>query len=184
MGFIVVPVQACSGSGLGQDGFTIGQPGKADRVKGAERVKRVSLDAGSFDRRVEKAQVEKRIVSHQNGAAAVVRLDRLAHGFEYALQGFFLRLGETKGMMGIDTCESQGLWIQIGIGKRLHMNAYGSARNQHTPGVHIDDHGGDFQQCICAGIESAGFHVHYNGQKTAETPVYAWRAVCVHGGRI
>ena len=67
----------------------------------------IAFDAGSLDRRVEKAQVEVGVVADQDGAAAARVLDRRADRAEQVAQGAALVARRAQGVEGVDAVHFQ-----------------------------------------------------------------------------
>ena len=129
----------------------------------------VPLDAGTLYGRVDETEIEKGVVSHQNGAAATRLLDRIADGFEHVPQGIPLEAGGAQRMVGIDADEIQRALFQVGTGEGLHVTRMGRVGVQPAFFIHADDDRSDLQQGIGLGIESGRFHIHHHRQKAAET---------------
>ncbi len=171
VGFPAVPLDACFHHGSCQHGLAVDEPGERNGVEGAEGVEGVALETGTFHCGIEKAEVEEGIVSHQDGAPAIVLFHGLAHRCEDALQGLPFRQRHAKGVPGIDAVELQRLGIEVGAFEGLHVTAHGVAGVEKPRFVHLDDDGGDLKQRIGGGIEPGCLHVHHHGKEAAKTLV-------------
>jgi len=78
----VVPFEPGRRDRPAQDRLSERDAGQRDRIEARERVKRVALDAGPFDRGVQKQQVEEGIVADEYRALAIVILDFFAYAWK------------------------------------------------------------------------------------------------------
>jgi hypothetical protein len=107
-------------------------------------------------------------VAHQDGPRAVRLADGAPHFAEHALQGVPLVDRRPQGMIGIDAVDRERCRVHVGALERLDVIPKRLVSAQLAVVVELQQHGGDLQQCVRAGIEAAGFDVHYDGQEAAE----------------
>lgn len=131
-------------------------------VEGAERMKGIAFVSGTFDRCIDKAEIEKGVVSDQDGAFAGAGLYRSADRAKDLIECLAFRQCVAKRVTGIDTVEFERLGIEIGAFERHDMAADGLGRFEIARVVHAQDYRGDFQQRIRLGVESRGLHIDHD----------------------
>ncbi len=135
-------------------------------------MKRTAFDLGALQCRIHESQIEGRVVADQNGAAAVVGLQLMAHLPEDALDGLALRQRRAQGMVGINAGDAERCRIQSRAGEGLYVKAVSSAAGQCAAGIDVNEYRRNFQQGIGARIEATGLHVDHDGEKTAEATAH------------
>ncbi len=88
-------------------------------------MERIAFDLVAFHCGVEKPQIEKGVVSHQNGALAATLLDRFADRGENLPQRFSFRQGQTERKMRVDAVKVECFLVDIQPRKRFHMAGMG-----------------------------------------------------------
>ena len=104
---ILIPLQARSDNGTSQYGLTKRDTTGSRGIEATERMKRIALDRRAFNRRIDEAEVEMRVVPDQHGAAAVVLSHRSPYFAEQALQGVSLIDRRAQRVIRVDTVHSQ-----------------------------------------------------------------------------
>ncbi len=116
-------------------------------------------------RGIQKSEVECRVVADENGPSAGMGADGRADFAEHALQGFGFVDGGAQRMPGIDAVDFQRRRIKPAAFERLHVKGMRCAATHLAGVVYLDDYSRDLQQCISAGVKTAGFHIHDDGRK-------------------
>src|SRR4030095_3882896 len=62
-----------------EDGLPVGDSGKGRRVEAGKRMEGIPADTGASNRGVQEAEVERGVVSHEDGARALLFAYRAAH---------------------------------------------------------------------------------------------------------
>jgi len=88
---LLVPFEARSFDGPGQDSLAYGDSTQRGRVETAERVEGVAFYLRAPDRGVDKIQIKKLIVPDKYRPVAAVRAKRPPYFAKNALQSFLLR---------------------------------------------------------------------------------------------
>ena len=129
-----------------------------------------ALDAMLSDKGMQlNAVVEMRVVTDQNGAGAIVGLDGFSDGGENFTQRGILFHGDPQWMIQIDASDFQGLGIYVGTFKGSDVGIHGFSWYQDAVIIHVYDHRRNFKQCIGLIIETAGFDINHDGQKSSES---------------
>ncbi|KAG0959733.1 hypothetical protein G6F31_011356 [Rhizopus arrhizus] len=131
-------------------------------------MERIALVAGTRNGRIDETEVEMGVVADQDRALAAVLLHRGTHRDEDVVQCRFLFLGQPDRVVEDDAGHFQRLRIDLQALGRHHGCAGGLAGVEQAGLVHLDRHGGDFQQRIALAVETAGFHIDHHRQEAAE----------------
>lgn len=167
-----------------QHRLTEGQSAERGGIEGAEGMKRIALHSRSLRGGIDERQIEPRVVTDQNGAAAVAVSHRLSDRLKNFLQNFVFRQGVTKRMVRVDTGKGKRCRIEIGAREGLDVTSEGLMPFQAARLVHAQGDGGDFQQGIGLRVESRRLHVYRDGQETAKTLGHGEGIMSCHGNRI
>src|SRR5690606_39855639 len=84
----------------------------------------------------------------------------------------------------LDAGESQRRRLDVCPVERFHTEEMGLVRIDLAVVIHQDRRGGDLQQRVGGGVESAGLDVHHHRQKAAEALCHGCLASAVGGGTI
>src|SRR5262245_58966278 len=117
--------------------------GERHRVEAAEGMKRIALDAAAGDGRVEKREIEARVVTDEDRALAVACAQRGTHLAEDALERIAFRQRRPQRMMWIDAGDLQRRRVEASARKGLYVMPHRRAAAQLAVGMHVDDDGGD-----------------------------------------
>ncbi len=169
MGLRSIPVDTSGLGRAGQHGLTVGQAAQGGGIECAETVEGVFFVPCPFHRRFDETQIKKRVVSDEDGACAAMPLYFFLDGREDAVQCFLFRFGHAKGVEWVYTGKFQSPLFQIGAGEGLHMAAEALVAMELSLEVHAHGDCGNFQEGVGFGVESGGFHVDHNGEKTAKS---------------
>ena len=164
----VVEGDARLGAALRQYGLSEGEAGERRRVEVRERVKGVALDVTAFDGGIEKAGVEVRVVADEDRAVAALVADLPSNDAEQLRQNGFLVLGLAERVIGVDTREVEGCLLDIGALEGDHVELVRFVHGKLPGGVHAYEGGGNLEDGVRGGAESARLHVDDDGQETPE----------------
>src|SRR5688500_3024558 len=163
-----VPGLAGSLDGTAEHGLPVGKAGERDGVETAERMERTALVRRAPDRRVEEAEVERRVVSDQDRALAIVGAHRRTHRPEHEFQCFLLRHGAAQRMVRIDAGDLESPRVEFGPRECLDMGRDDRLRMQETFLVHAHADGRDLEQGMALAVEAAGLDVDDDRQETTK----------------
>ena len=131
---------------------------------------------------MDELQVEERIVTHEHGPIALLRLDFLAHHVEHPAECLVFVHGQAKRMERVDTGHFQGGRLEARAGERLYVIPDGLGGVQFSVLVEPQQDCGDLEQRVGGGIETSRLHVHGYRQETAKAAGDARRRAWRLGG--
>lgn len=105
---------------------------------------------------------------NQYSPVATAVPDGPAYWFEDVVQCFVFGFGHAKRVIGVDTVKFQGFRVKIGPGKRLDMTGDRLPAPDDALIIHVKQYGGNLQQGIAPGVETSGFNINHDGEKTAK----------------
>jgi hypothetical protein len=168
MGGVLVPFEPCSSNRAGKNGLAERDATQRCGIKTTERVKRIAFDRRAFDRFVQERKVESGVVADKYGALTTILTYSRTHSTENALQCVALVDCGAQRMIRIDAVYRKRRRFHICTFEWLDVITNGLATRQDSAIAEIHENGGDFQQRIRLAVESAGFHIDDDGQKTAK----------------
>src|SRR5690606_9499690 len=118
---------------------------------------------------IDEAMIEVGIVSHQDGALALVGLDGLANDSEHLIEYFLLRARDAQRMPGIDACELESGLFDVGALEGNDAVEEGLLHAQHALAVEAQDDGGNLQNGVGLAVETTALDVHHYRKVAAET---------------
>ncbi len=114
-------------------------------VETREGVEGISFHVRACNSRIQESKVKRSVVTDENRAAAVVRVNRMANLTEYPTERIFLRQRWTQGVEGINTGDRQRRWIESGAFEWFDVKAVCCTAFQRAVWFHVDEHCCDFQ---------------------------------------
>ena len=126
-------------------------------------MKRIAFNLVSVHRRVNKTQIKMGIMGHHHRASAAGCADLMADGSKDIAQCFTFFLRHTFRVIEINTGKFQRGFFNHGAGKRINISTVSLFYLDIALSIHLQNHRGNFQQCVGARVKTTGFNVYYNG---------------------
>ena len=102
MRFVGVPFQPSGMNSTAEHCLPVGHAGEGDGIERTERMEWIALVCGARNGGIEKPEIERRVVSNQDGALAAGGLGGSAHWRKHMIKRGTLLTRGTKRMINID----------------------------------------------------------------------------------
>ena len=152
----------------------VGHRRQADGIHHGKRMKGAALDAVAHRRGVNEAVVEVGVVRRQDGALTALALDFLAHQPEQLADRDVLRHAISSRMVQVDAGDFQGGRLDFRVRVGDHLPAMTAGHDQAV-GLELEGQGGNFQQRVGGGVETAGLQIQHHRQIAAKARSHVHR---------